>query len=228
MRALLRKWQTRRVRPRLLTFDIFGTVLDWRRGLRESVAKAGGRMDDATFDRIIDAQARIEAGPFRRYADIVAESLVQVLGLDAAAATAIGRDAGEWPLFQDSADALRRLRRIASIAATTNSDLSHGRSVQRSLGFDLDAWICAEDVRAYKPDERVWREAEARTGVEPGPEWWHVSAYADYDLVTARALGLTCVFVARPHARPGPADLSVHDLSELADVAESGTIPTGR
>ena len=216
------------MRPALFTFDIFGTVLDWRRGLRDAVTKAGARMDDLTFDRIIDAQARIESGPFRRYADIVAESLVQVLGLDAAAAAAIGRDAGEWPLFPDSADALRRLRRIAACAATTNSDLSHGRSVQRSLGFDLDAWICAEDVRAYKPDPRVWRVASARTGVEPGPAWWHVSAYADYDLATARSLGLTCVFVARPHARSGPGDLSVKDLSELADVAESGKIPTGR
>ncbi|HEV8128652.1 MAG TPA: HAD-IA family hydrolase [Candidatus Eisenbacteria bacterium] len=216
------------MRPSLFTFDIFGTVLDWRRGLRDAVTKAGARMDDSTFDRIIDAQAGIESGPFRRYADIVAESLVQVLGLDAAAAAAIGRDAGEWPLFPDSADALRRLRRIAPCAATTNSDLSHGRSVQRSLGFDLDAWICAEDVRAYKPDPRVWRAVSARTGVEPGPGWWHVSAYADYDLATARSLGLTCVFVARPHARPAPADLSVQDLSELADVAESGKIPTGR
>jgi 2-haloalkanoic acid dehalogenase type II len=218
------------VRPRLFTFDIFGTVLDWRRGLREAVATTGAVMDDATFDRIIDAQAALESGPFRRYAEIVAESLVQVLGMDRAAATAIGRGAGEWPLFPDSADALRRLRRIAPCAATTNSDSSHGRSVQRSLGFDLDEWICAEEIRAYKPDPRVWREAVKRTGIEPGPSWWHVSAYADYDLATARSLGLTCVFVNRPHARPGPSDLSVADLHELADVVEipTGRIPTGR
>jgi 2-haloalkanoic acid dehalogenase type II len=216
------------VPPQLLTFDIFGTVLDWRRGLREAVADAGAVMDDAAFDRIIDAQAALEAGPFRRYAAIVAESLVQVLGMDRAAATAIGRGAGDWPLFDDSSDALRRLRRSAPCAATTNSDSSHGRSVQRALGFDLDEWICAEEVGAYKPDPRVWREAAVRTGVDPGPEWWHVSAYADYDLATARSLGLTCVFVNRPHARPGPADISVGDLRGLADLVEGGRIPAGR
>lgn len=215
------------MRPRLFTFDIFGTVLDWRRGLREAVARAGSAMDDAAFDRIIDAQASLEAGPFLRYADVVAGSLVQVLGMDRAAAAAIGRDAGEWPLFADSSDALRRLRRQAPCAATTNSDAAHGHGVQRALGFDLDHWICAEEVRAYKPDPRVWSAAAARTGVKPGREWWHVSAYADYDLATARALGLTCVFVARPHARPGPADLSVTDLGELADVVESGRTPPG-
>ena len=54
---------------------------------------------------------------------------------------------------------------------------------------------------------------------QPGPAWWHVSAYADYDLVAARKLGLTCVFVGRPHARrgdPALADVVVADLAELA------------
>jgi 2-haloacid dehalogenase len=222
MRAGFRRGRLPPVRPRLFTFDIFGTVLDWRRGLKEAAARAGHALDGATFDRVIDAQAALEAGPFLPYADIVAESLVRVLGMDEDAARVIGRGAGDWPLFPDSAAALARLRAIAPCAATTNSDAAHGKRVQRALGFDLDAWICAEEVRAYKPDPRVWRAASVRTGVEPGPGWWHVSAYADYDLATARALGLTCVFVARPHARPGPADVSVADLGELADRVESG------
>jgi len=44
-----------------------------------------------------------------------------------------------------------------------------------------------------------------------------VSAYADYDHETARSLGLSCVFVRRPHSRPGAADLAVADLAALAD-----------
>jgi 2-haloacid dehalogenase len=212
------------MRPRLFTFDIFGTVLDWRTGLHEALARAGVALEDETFDRVIDAQGAAEQGSFRPYAAIVAESLERVLGLDADAARAIGRSAGTWPLYPDSRDALRRLREIAPCVATTNSDREHGERVQQALGFRLDAWICAEEVQAYKPDPRVWHAAAARTGVQPGPWWWHVSAYGDYDLATARALGLTCVYVARPHARPGASDLSVFSLAELADVAarESG------
>ena len=56
-----------------------------------------------------------------------------------------------------------------------------------------------------------------RMGVKPRREWWHVSAYADYDHETARSLGLSCVFVRRPHSRPGAADLAVADLAALAD-----------
>jgi FMN phosphatase YigB (HAD superfamily) len=100
--------------------------------------------------------------------------------------------------------------------ATTNSDQAHGRQAQRALGFDLDGWITAEEIRCYKPDPAFWRHVAARRGATFDRSWWHVSAYADYDLETARRLGLTCVFVARPHARFGPADLYVRDLAELA------------
>jgi len=208
------------MRPQLITFDIFGTVLDWRRGLAGALERLGVALDGAAFDRVIDAQAGLESGPFRSYADITAESLVRVLGVDPEAARAIGRNAGTWPLYPDSRDALRRLRAVAPCAATTNSDREHGEQVQAALGFRLDAWICAEDVGAYKPDARVWHAASARLGVAPGPRWWHVSAYADYDLATARALGLTGVYVARPHARAGSPDIAVANLAELAERAE--------
>lgn len=218
------------VRPRLITFDIFGTVLDWRRGLTEAVARAGIRLSAEDFDRVIDAQARIESASFRSYAEITRASLIGVLGMGDEAARAIGAGVGRWPLYADSADALRRLRAVAPCAATTNSDRAHGEQVQEGLGFRLDAWICAEEVGVYKPDPRVWHAASARTGVPPGPWWWHVSAYADYDLATARALGLTTVFVARPHARPGSADVAVANLTELAARVEAepaGENPAG-
>ncbi|HET7903626.1 MAG TPA: HAD-IA family hydrolase [Candidatus Eisenbacteria bacterium] len=209
------------VRPSLLTFDIFGTVLDWRRGMRESVAREGAALDDAAFDRVIDAQGRAEEGPFRRYADITAESLETVLGMQPEAAARIGAEVGTWPPYADSIEGLRRLMRVAPCVAMTNSDLAHGAQAQKGLGMRLSDWICAEESRVYKPSPDVWRYVAKRRAAELGPSWWHVSAYGDYDLATARALGLTCVYVERPHARPGPTDLHVGDLIELAAVAES-------
>src|SRR5688572_18966963 len=192
VRTVSRRGRLAAVRPRLLTFDIFGTVLDWRRGLREATAAAGIALDDAAFDRVIDAQAADEAGPFRTYAEIAARSLTGVLGMAAGAAASIAAAAGTWPLYSDSREALRRMQSLVPCAATTNSDRSHG---------------------------------------EQGPWWWHVSAYGDYDLETARSLGLTCVYVRRPHARPGPSDLAVADLAELADrvagAVSAAAIPPG-
>ena len=198
----------------LMTFDIFGTVLDWRTGLEREL----GELD---FDAVVDRQGELESEQFRPYAEIVAQSLVGEVGLSESEAARIGANAGQWPLFPDSADALRRLRAVAPCAALTNSDLAHGAQVQAQLGFALDDWICAEEVRAYKPDVSMWRAASRRLGVPFSRDWWHVSAYADYDLVTARSLGLTCVFVQRPHSRPGPADIVVTDLADLARYGDT-------
>jgi 2-haloalkanoic acid dehalogenase type II len=205
--------------PRLLTFDIFGTVIDWRRGISDALARAGRPVAEVEFDRIVDRQGALEQErPFRTYREITKLSLVDVLGLGPAAADAIGAGVGTWPPHPDAPAALKRLMAVVPCVATTNSDIAHGEDAQRALGLRLAAWICAEDVRCYKPDPAFWREVSRRLGVEPGPAWWHVSAYADYDLDVAARLGLTTVFVARSHARPGAAVHRVADLRELAGL----------
>ena len=93
-------------RPELLTFDVFGTVLDWRRGLREALREHGAGLSDSEFDRVIDLQAELEAGRYRPYDSIVTQSLVQALGLPLESARAIGDRVGAWPLFPDSREAL--------------------------------------------------------------------------------------------------------------------------
>ena len=107
---------------------------------------------------------------------------------------------------------------IAPCAALTNSDRAHGEQVQEQLGFRLSDWLCAEESGLYKPDERVWCAMAARRGVALDRAWWHVSAYADYDLAVANRLGLTSVFVARPHARSGAATHAVSDLAGLVEL----------
>src|SRR5258708_13193841 len=101
----------------LLTFDLFGTVLDWRRGLREAL---GTPLSDADFDRIVDRQGELERETFRPYAEIVAQSLVDEAGPDPAAAARIGSEAGRGPLYDDSAGAPRLLPKVAPFPALTH------------------------------------------------------------------------------------------------------------
>jgi len=210
------------VPPALFTFDVFGTVLDWRAGLRASLAVRGRTLSDEDFERVVDRQGALEQeGPFLTYRETVARSLVDVLGLPADDADAIGREVGTWPAFPDSRAALIRLQRRAPCVAMTNSDRAHGADVQARLGFRLARWLCAEEVRVYKPDAAFWRAVAGRTSAALGPAWWHVSAYADYDLSVARRLGLTTVLVGRPHRREGPADLVVPHLLALADRVDA-------
>jgi len=202
------------MRPALFTFDIFGTIVDWRAGLEGALGRPRA---PGEFDRVIYAQALDETGVFRTYREIAAASFARVLGVDESAADAMAAALGTWPMFADAREGLARLSAIAPCAAITNSDRAHGEDVRARLGAPM-AWVCAQDVRAYKPDERMWSAASEQLGVAFGPAWWHVSAYADYDLATAGRLGLTTVFVERAHARPGAAHYRVRDLVELAEL----------
>jgi 2-haloalkanoic acid dehalogenase type II len=207
------------VKPRLFSFDIFGTVLDWRRGLRADLAGLGRSLSDAEFDAIVDAQGRDEQAAFRPYVEITARSLETELGLGVAAAKQIGSGLGRWPAYADSAEGLRQLLQIAPCVALTNSDREHRAGVEATLGGPLSHWFCSEDIGVYKPSPEFWRAVSVRLGVPCDAAWWHVSAYADYDLDAARALGLTSVYVPRAHCRPGPAQIVAADLVALARIA---------
>ena len=159
-------------RPQLLTFDIFGTVVDWKTGITQSCAARGRPLQDGELDRIIDAQGELEqARDFDLYTSIVLKSLVSVLALDATNAAAIADTVGRWPLHPDAREGLRRLLAVAPCVALTNSDRHHGAQVRAQLGFDLSGWVCTEDVRHYKPRREVWDAVSAERAIPLGPRW---------------------------------------------------------
>lgn len=205
-------------KPLLITFDIFGTVLDWRTGMQVAVSEAGLSLSDRQFDQVVDRQAKLEQERFLPYSEITALSLIEVLGMPQDKARSIGNEVGLWPLYPDSRVALSHLMRLTECGATTNSDLAHGEQVQRQLGFKLTHWLCAEDIKAYKPSRKMWEEMSRKTGMGFNKSWWHVSAYADYDIEMARELGLTTVFIDRPHSRKAPADYQLPNLLALSSL----------
>ncbi len=99
-------------RPALFTFDVFGTVLDWRTGLRAALLQRGVGLGDPDFDRVIDRQGELErAAPRTPYREIVARSVADVLGVGAAKADAVGRGGHEARVPRRSPRAAPRLRR---------------------------------------------------------------------------------------------------------------------
>lgn len=202
--------------PKLITFDIFGTVLNWREGLRRDLASFGVTMTPELFDKIVDLQGADEKAGYKPYTEITAQSLVEACGFHHDDAVEIAARVGYWPLYDDSLEALENLMRHTPCVAISNSDRAHGEQVQEQLGFRLSNWYCAEQTRLYKPDPEVWRCVSNALQVPLNRDWWHVSAYADYDLHTARRLGLTCIFIERPHSRPGPFDQRFDSLLEFA------------
>ena len=224
-------------RVEVLTFDCYGTLIDWESGILAGLrrvldARGVAAADEDLLARYARHEAVIEAGPYRRYRDVLADALRGVaaeLGVEpsAAEAAAFGDSVGEWPAFPDSADALARLADRYRLAVITNCDDDLFAASNRRLGVTFDAVITAEQVGSYKPSRRNFELALQRIGV-PRERILHVAQSLFHDHVPAQELGLTTAWIDRRRGRPGsgatpPAaatpDLAVPDMATFADLA---------
>jgi len=220
-----------------LTFDCYGTLIDWEAGilagLRRVLAPHGvAATDDELLEAYARAEADLEAGPYRRYREVLGEGLRRVAygqGVEATAdeMSAFGASVGEWPAFPDSAAALGRLAKRFRLGVITNCDDDLFALSKRRLGVAFEWVVTAEQVGAYKPDPRTFEVAFARIGL-PRKRILHVAQSLFHDHVPARRLGLATAWIDRRRGRPGfgatpPAEatpaLVVPDMATFADRA---------
>jgi 2-haloalkanoic acid dehalogenase type II len=218
-------------RFRALSFDCYGTLIDWEAGLSSVLAPWAARHGlgadgEALLAAFGEAESRAEReNPRLFYPEIlriVLRAMAERLGAspDAAAENELARSVGEWPPFPDSGEALRALRSRYKLAILSNVDRdSFGRSEQR-LGVRFDLVVTAQDVGSYKPDERNFRVLLAKLaemGIAPD-ETLHVAQSLYHDHVPAKRLGLATVWIDRRRGRPGPGATAVPDASVTPDL----------
>jgi 2-haloacid dehalogenase len=222
----------------VMTFDCYGTLIDWETGLLAALRAALGPTadalgDDPLLELFARHEAAAEAGPYRRYRDVLGACLVAIadeLGgsADEAAAASFGGSVADWPAFADSVGALARLRTRYRLGVVTNCDDDLFAASERRLGLAFDWVVTAQQVGSYKPDPRNLEVALERIG-RPRDRVLHVAQSLYHDHVPAKALGLSTVWVDRRQGRPGsgatpPAeatpDLVVPDLATLAELAD--------
>lgn len=222
-------------RYRVISFDCYGTLVDWERGIRgyfERLAASQGRPADAAalFDAYVRVEARLEAGPYRPYRQIVDEAARQVAreaGWPEEAVARMGSLAAtipDWPPFQDSAEALERLGAFGRLAVLSNIDRDLLAGTLRRLPVEFDIVVTAEDVRSYKPAEGHFRRCLEIGGHRP-EEQLHVAQSVFHDIEPAKRLGLACVWVNRrgePAERGRRADAVFANLSEMVAALVAG------
>jgi 2-haloacid dehalogenase len=220
-----------------LTFDCYGTLIDWEAGilagLRGIVAPLGVAVGDVELlETYAREEASLEAGPYLRYRDVLARAAARVSGsfgvaADAALCAAFGGSVVDWPAFEDSADALRRLQARFRLGVITNCDDDLFAGSARRLGVTFDWVVTAEQVGSYKPSLRNFEVALARIDV-PRERILHVAQSLFHDHVPARSLGLATAWIDRRRGKPGsgatpPAeaspDLVAPDMRSFADLA---------
>ena len=216
---------------RALSFDCFGTLIDWRFGqervLRQLPSLRGH--DQALSEISVAREAierKLEAGPWAPYAEILASSVrqavqkVTAVELNEREAQAFAAGQLGWPAFPDTAAALARLAGRYPIALLSNCDQEVLQlAARKHLGVPVEWFVSAESVRSYKPAETHWQSFLEQSGLEPS-EVLHVSFAREYDLEVAQELGFALGFVSR-YGIDAPSDLNLSyqagSLSELAD-----------
>ena len=220
-----------------LSFDCYGTLIDWEGGivaaLRPILARHGvAASDDEILTLFGELESAAERGPYLAYREILGVTLDGIgerLGFTPMAAerSMFGVSVQHWPAFPDSAGGLRTLSEHFKLVILSNVDDDLFAYSKTRLGVEFADVITAQQVGSYKPNPRNFEVMLERLGNQP-ERVLHVAQSLFHDIAPAKGLGLTTVWVNRRHDRPGfgatpPAtaqpDLEVPDLRTLAELA---------
>lgn len=221
----------------ILTFDCYGTLIDWETGilsaLRRILSAHRKTIDDATILKLYgDFEQRSEQGAFLPYREVL-ESVVRQFARELQFTPTddevrwLPDSLSTWKPWPDTVTALRQLKTRFKLAILSNVDDDLFALTRPQLNVDFDEVITAQQARAYKPSLKLFELALSRINT-PAHRVLHVGQSIYHDVIPAQALGLATVWVNRPSARPGVGavkaadakpDLTVSSLAELAAAA---------
>jgi 2-haloacid dehalogenase len=194
----------------VLSFDCYGTLVDWESGIWTALQPLLGRIADAPDrEAALAAFARQESAqeaetPGMRYAELLARVHARLAAEwgaapDADADSLFGGAIGEWPAFLDSTDALAYLKRFYKLVILSNVDRASFARSNRRLGVAFDLICTAEDIGSYKPDLRNFRymlDRLAQAGHRP-QDVLHVAQSLYHDHGPANRVGLRSAWIDR-------------------------------
>jgi 2-haloacid dehalogenase len=195
----------------VLTFDCYGTLIDWESGI---LAAARSALGDAVAGRsdqeLLEAYGRREHDaetPYRLYREVLELTIAGMAEdfgapLSDEARRAFGQSVVGWPPFPDSPEALARLHERFKLSVITNCDNDLFAASERRLGTSFDWVITAEQVGSYKPDLRNFHFAHERIGIDRS-RILHVAQSLFHDHVPAKQLGMTTVWINRRAGKVG-------------------------
>jgi 2-haloacid dehalogenase len=196
----------------VLSFDCYGTLIDWETGILTALQPIlrghGVELDNEhTLETYAAFEAAAEDGPYMSYRHVLSTCLRNFgerYGFTSSEAelARFSGSVGDWPAFPDSADALAALQRCFKLVIISNIDDDLFALSQQRLGVTFDAIITAQQARSYKPALNNFHVALKRIGL-PKERILHVAQSLFHDHVPAKQLGFDTVWVNRRHDRPG-------------------------
>lgn len=201
---------------KVLTFDCYGTLIDWETGMVEALRSLVARATQKpSRDDILQAHARHEsaqqlvtpAKPYQALLAVVYKRLAEDWGVPVGWDECVdyGRSVRDWPAFTDTAAALRYLKQHYKLVILSNVDNDSFSFSNRKLGVAFDAIFTAEDIGSYKPSPRNFEymlDKLAARGIEKG-HILHTAESLFHDHAPANDFGLATCWIHRRHDQGG-------------------------
>jgi 2-haloalkanoic acid dehalogenase type II len=214
--------------PEVITFDCYGTLIDWENGIRnafrKAILKTGGdpALEAKASQAYEEEERRVEKEkPHILYRDVLSMTSLAVarkIGwkLPEAESTFLAGELPNWTPFPDTNPSLAKLARKHSLGILSNvdNDLLSGTIKHFTSPFEIK--VTAENVRSYKPAIGHFEEARRIIGDRT---WVHVAGSQYHDIEPAVKLGIKAVWVNRKNARP-TVNYSEKQVSEVKDLTE--------
>jgi len=221
--------------PRWLSFDCYGTLIDWEAGIRRAFRELL-RIGDDEEEELLQVWERTQwqklQEPYAPYAEILQTSFREAVlhcghSYPGYAGSSFVESLGRWEAFPDVNPALAQLGQRFRLAIISNIDRDLLGQSLRHFTARFDALITAEDARAYKPNPAIFRFALQRLGCSP-QEIAHVAFGSQYDLSPASTVGMRTIYVNRKNGpRPeAPVEAEIQSLEQLPPLWE--TVPLQR
>ena len=213
---------------RYLTFDCYGTLIDWRAGLERAFAFSFGRLPiagESLYQAYVTEEASQESS-YKPYRSVLAETAVRLVNrLGVNAGDREGREFADslpaWPAFADTVDSLRKLGEMGYkryILSNVDEDLLR-ETIARN-GLEIDGYVTAQETHSYKPAPGHWERFLVKTGARVAEDL-HVAQSTFHDIRPAHGLGFATAWVNRydePLALDFRPDYVCPGLSDLARV----------
>ncbi|GGD19371.1 haloacid dehalogenase type II [Aureimonas glaciei] len=225
-----------------LTFDCYGTLIDWESGMIAGLAPLIDRCRDTpSRDLVLQTHARHEstqqaqtpAMPYARLLATVYRRIAEEWGLAVGwdECVAYGNSVGDWPAFPDSVEALAYLKQHFKLVILSNVDAASFAGSNRRLGIGFDAVYTAEDIGSYKPDPRNFTYMLSRLetlGIGKA-DILHTAESMFHDHKPAKAFDLASAWIYRRHDKQGfgatmhPGDMPAYDFrfNSMTDMVEA-------
>ncbi|MGI6247600.1 MAG: haloacid dehalogenase type II [Pseudochelatococcus sp.] len=225
-----------------LTFDCYGTLIDWESGMIEGLKPLTAKLDrELSRNEILEAHARHESSqqlqtPAKNYSEllpIVYKRLAEEWGITVSLeeALAYGQSVGNWPAFSDSAGALQYLKKYYKLVILSNVDNVSFDASNKKLGVEFDAIYTAEDCGSYKPSDRNFEYmlAKLKTLGIKKHEILHTAESMFHDHGPANRHGLASCWIYRRYDQEGfgatmhPGELPKYNFrfNSMADLVKA-------